>query len=196
MKIVRNRAEARDLPSRHHFAIFRLAAFLRLRRPRPAGGRSPRSHEDIQDVILAVEENQSTAEVLTVGTWFFATSACYLATLLDGWPLVLALPVAFAAAVILFQIVFISFGLTIAPLLRKLAGSASQNNAAINSTFCLLVLGAASGWFLRDASWLRVVAWVYFLCIAMNASAALALRLLRERVEALEASCGGVASGA
>ena len=193
MRIVRNRAEARDLPSRHHFAIFRLAAFLRLLRARPADGRTPQRDERIEEVILAVEEYQSTSEVVIVGTWFFATSACYLATLLDGWPLILALPVAFAAAVVLFQVVFISFGLTIAPLLRKLAGSESENNAGINATFCLLVVGVASAWFLRDASWLRVVAWVFFLCIAMNASAAFVLWLLRKRVDALEASCGSAA---
>ena len=35
-RIVRNRADARLLPSRHDFALFRLVAWMRLRRAKPA----------------------------------------------------------------------------------------------------------------------------------------------------------------
>lgn len=186
MNVVRNRAEARDLPSRYRFAIFRLAAFLRMQRARA-------EHED---VVLAVQPYQSTTEVLAIGIWFFGTVSCYLAWFFEDWPLPLAAAFAFALAVVLFQVVFISFGVAIAPFLRKLTGSPVQNNAELNGAFCLLLLGVASLWFVRDASWLRVVAWLYFLCLAMNGSAAVLLRLLRRRVDAMEASYGGATSGA
>ena len=45
MKVIRSRAEAQWLPSRHHLAIFRLAAFVRLWHARPRAG----------NVLLAVE---------------------------------------------------------------------------------------------------------------------------------------------
>ncbi len=53
MRIVRDRADARWLPSRFNFALFRLFAYLRLRasRPQPQPG-----------LMLAVERHQSAAE--------------------------------------------------------------------------------------------------------------------------------------
>lgn len=53
MRIVRDRADARWLPSRFNFALFRLFAYLRLRasRPQPRPG-----------LMLAVERHQSAAE--------------------------------------------------------------------------------------------------------------------------------------
>jgi hypothetical protein len=181
MKVVRSRAEARWLPSRHHFAIFRLAAFLRLWHARPKSG----------DVLLAVEHHQSTAESLITGFWYFATAACYIASWLPDWPALLAAPLSFAIAVIVFQPLFISIGLTISPLWRKLTRSTNDDNADLNAALCMLVLGLVSAAHLNDASWLHFVAWQFFLVLAMNASAAAVMFLLRERVRAIEAAYAG-----
>ena len=53
MRIVRDRADARWLPSRFHFALFRLFAYTRLRssRPQPQPG-----------LMLAIDRYQSAAE--------------------------------------------------------------------------------------------------------------------------------------
>lgn len=188
MKLVHSRAEARWLPSRHHFAIFRLAAFLRLWHARPRTGR----------ILLAVEHHQSTAEVLITGFWYFGTAACFIASWLPKMPAPVAIALSFVIAIVVFQPIFISFGLTIAPLLRKLARSHVEDNSDLNGTFCILLLAAIAATFLDDRSWLHYVAWQMFIVLAANASAAAVMFLLRDRVRALEAdyATGGVSSAA
>lgn len=187
MRLIRSRADARWLPSRHHFAIFRLAAYLRLRRAKP----------EREDVLLAIEPHQSTAEVVITGCWYFATASCYLTTLAPRWPLFVSLPVMFAVAVMLFQPLFISMGIVLSPALRKLTRSTAEDNADLNGALCLLVLGAASLHFARASSWLRLIALQYFLVIVINAAAAVLLLFLRRHITALEASYerGDVSAG-
>lgn len=181
MKVVRSRAEARWLPSRHHFAIFRLAAFLRLWHARPRTG----------DVLLAVERHQSTAESMITGFWYFGTATCYIASWLPDWPALITIPASFAIAVMVFQPMFISFGLTISPLLRKLTRSTTDDNADLNAVLCMIVLGIISAAYLDDTSWLHFVSWQFFIVLATNACAAVVMFLLRNRVKAIEASYQG-----
>lgn len=181
MKVVRSRAEARWLPSRHHFAIFRLAAFLRLwhARPRPS------------ELLLAVESHQSTAESMITGFWYFTTSACFIASWLPDWPALITAPLSFGIAVIAFHPIFIGFGLTLSPLWRRLTRSKIDDNADLNGALCMIVLGLVAAAYLDHASWLHFVAWQFFVVLAMNASAAALMFLLRDRVRAVEAAYAG-----
>ena len=72
MRVVRGRADARWLPSRHNFALFRLAAFLRLRRARP----------EPCDGSCVIDRHQSAMETWLVMSWVTLTFACYLAATL------------------------------------------------------------------------------------------------------------------
>ena len=85
MRIVRDREDARWLPSRFHFALFRLAAFVRMTFTRP--------HER-RGIIVAIDREQTTIEHYTISIWFTATVACFFASLM---PVAIALVVAMIA---------------------------------------------------------------------------------------------------
>jgi hypothetical protein len=82
VRIIRDREDARWLPSRFHFALFRLAAFVRMTFTRPRERRG---------IIVAIDREQSTIEHYTISIWFTATVACFFAFLM---PLALAIVVA------------------------------------------------------------------------------------------------------
>jgi hypothetical protein len=71
--IIRDREDARWLPSRFRFALFRLFALLRMRftPPRPRPG-----------LIMAVHRDQSEIEAYAVALWIFATVTCFLSALM------------------------------------------------------------------------------------------------------------------
>ncbi|HKR65275.1 MAG TPA: hypothetical protein VJZ00_16200, partial [Thermoanaerobaculia bacterium] len=82
MRMIRGRRDARWLPSRHNFALFRLLAYLRCRTlaPEPA------------DVMIMIDRHQSTLENYTVSAWIFVTLTCSIAaTLFASWPVPVAL---------------------------------------------------------------------------------------------------------
>lgn len=173
MRVVRDRAEARWLPSRHRYALARLIAFLRLRN----AGSEPRS-----GLVLAVDRDQSTAENMTLGfsVWFIWT--CYAAAILPGpWkvtaPLLshLGLQVTIVGTVLILHL----FG-------RDLWAF----NHRINSTLLFILLLLASSYFAATQLWVRFVAWVVLAVFVLNAVAATILFLLRKSVRELEARCG------
>jgi len=82
MRIVRDREDARWLPSRFHFALFRLAAFVRMTFTHP---------QERRGLIIAIDREQSTIEHYTMSIWFIATVACFFAYLM---PIALAIVVA------------------------------------------------------------------------------------------------------
>src|SRR5688572_28147812 len=107
VRAVRNRADARWFPSRHNFALFRLAAYLRLRRAQP----------EHRDGFFVIDRHQSATETWLVMSWVTLTFACYLeTTLFVDWHIALALLISLPLAVVLLEVPAILSALTIAPL--------------------------------------------------------------------------------
>lgn len=176
MKIVRGRADARWLPSRFNFALFRLFAFLRLRAAKP----------DTRDVSLIVDRNQNNLESYSLAAWTTLTVTCYAAgTLLESWPLPLALLAGIPLAITLMEIPVVVLGL----LFRRRA-----SNIGLNSVVLMSLLIGAALYFARAQSWVRFAAWQFLAGVVLNAIAAPLLFVLRGRIARLENTFGGFTS--
>jgi len=127
VRIVRDREDARWLPSRFHFALFRLAAFVRMMFTRPQQRRG---------IIIAIDREQSTIEHYTTSIWFTATIACFFAYLM---PLAIAIPVATIA--IQFPIFMVGRG-------KKVNTAALMSLATIAAAY----LATKQTW-IRFAAW-------------------------------------------
>jgi hypothetical protein len=171
---VRGRADARWFPSRHNFALFRLAAYLRLRRARP----------EVRDVFLVIDRHQSATETWMVMCWLIATLACYLAvSLFAGWHVAIALAIALPLSVALLEVPALISALTIAPFAR--------DGIRVNSIVVMLLFTAASAYFAMRPTWVRFIAWQFLAVLALNAIAAVIVFALRDPIAQLE---GGVTS--
>ena len=181
MRLVRGRADARWFPSRHNFALFRLIAYLILRRAQPQPS----------DGILIIDRHQSATETWMATSWVTLTFACYLAaTLFAGWDIALALIVSLPLAFVLLQVPALLSALTIAPLFRSMTqGRAS--GIRVNGVVVMLLMSAASAHFARQSTWVRFVAWQFLALLALNAIAAVIAFLLRDSIARIE---GGVVS--
>jgi hypothetical protein len=73
VRIVRDREDARWLPSRFHFALFRLFAFARMLVTRP--------HER-RGIMLVIDRDQSEIEQYTVAIWMVLTVSCLFAAIM------------------------------------------------------------------------------------------------------------------
>lgn len=165
MTLVRGRGEARWLPSRHTFAVFRLFAFLKLRGAKP----EPRAR-----LALVVDRGQTAIEHHLVSVWVVLTVTCYVAaTLFASWPLPLALPAALVVAAILIQVPVVGFAM-IVPGHR------------INARVLMSLLLAAAAYFATQRSWARLAAWQFLAVVALNALASAIVFLLREPIARLE----------
>lgn len=154
MNVVRGRAEARWLPSRHRFALFRSFAHVKMRtaRPEPAAG-----------LMLIVDRDQSAYEHYAVSTWIVLTVACYLAaTLFGAWPL----PLGFAAGI---PASAVAIGIPVA-VSGLITGSARANGIAF-----MLTMIAASAYLATSETWVRFAAWQFLGVVALNAVAAVVL---------------------
>jgi len=164
MKVIRNRADARWLPSRYRFALFRLFAFLRMRSAKP---------EPREGLILVVDRDQTAAEHHGISLWIVLTVTCYVAaTLFAAWPPVLALPVAFVVAAAAVEVPMILGGLIVP--------------SRVNSALLMWVLIAAAAYFATQRTWARFAAWQFLALVALNALAAAIVFLLREPIARLE----------
>lgn len=176
MKVVRGRTDARWLPSRFNFAVFRLFAYARMRRAQPEYG----------DVSLIIDRNQNNLESYLLASWTTLTVTCYLAgTLLASWPLPLALLVGVPVAITCLEIPVIAVGLAL---------RGRENNIGLNSVVLMSLLVAAALYFARAHSWVRFAAWQFLGGIALNALAAAVVFLLRGSIAEMENSVGGVSS--
>ncbi len=176
MRIVRGRADARWLPSRFNFGLFRLYAFLRMKlaKPQPA------------DVSLVIDRNQNPVESAVLSTWTTATIACYAAgTLFASWPLPLALLAGIPVAITCLEIPIVAVGLA----LRH-----RENNIPLNSAVLMLLLVAAAAYFARTQSWVRFAAWQFLAVVALNAIAAVIVFSLRGAIADMEHAVGGITS--
>ena len=176
MKVVSGRGEARWLPSRYNFALFRLYGYARIRSaaPEPA------------DLVLVIDRHQSASENFVVGAWTTLTLAAYVTAILSRvWALPAAIAASIPAALVVMHLTLFLAG---AILIRR------GNNLRVNSWTLLLLLAAAALYFSRSATWARFVAWQFLAVLALNAIAAAVLVPLRGRIHELETSMGSVSS--
>jgi hypothetical protein len=173
VNFVRGRAEAHWLPSRHNFAVFRLAAYLRLRNAKP----------ETRDEILFIDRHQSATETWAVGLWLVVTLSCYLATSwFPSWPLPLALAASFPLAWIGVQVVAVATGIILTLVMR------TDVHLTVNSFLCMLLFTSAAAWYATRPTWVRIVAWQFLAILVVNAIAAMIVFLLRGPIARLEAS--------
>ena len=184
MRLVRGRAEARWFPSRHNFALFRLAAFLRLRHASP----EPRN------VILVVDRHQSATETWLVMSWVTVTLACYLAvTVFAGWNVAIALLLSLPLAIAVLEVPAIVSAMAIAPVWRAFRGK-NADGIHVNGIVVMLLFVVASAFFATHPTWVRFVAWQFLALMALNGIAAVVVFSLRDSIARLEATVGGVTS--
>ena len=82
MRIVQDREDARGLPARFHFAIFKLAAFVRMKFVTPRERRG---------VLIVIDRDQSAVEHYIISAWITALVICFLSAIM---PVILAIPLA------------------------------------------------------------------------------------------------------
>lgn len=172
MKFIRDREDARFLPARYHFAIFRLFAWLKLLAtpPRPHSG-----------LALAVDRDQSAIEHHLAGWAFFLTTAAYVtAFLAERWNGIAAVAASIVIALVLVEIPMFAFG----GLLTAIRPGGRRAGATSMATFLPLLL--ASLYFAMRPGWPQVIAWSVLVVVAINVFAASLLWLLRERVRDAE----------
>ncbi|MGZ8709215.1 MAG: hypothetical protein ACXW28_03230 [Thermoanaerobaculia bacterium] len=176
MKIVHGRADARWLPSRFNFALFRLYAFLRRKNAKP----------EPADVVLVIDRTQNPIESAVLSIWTTATLACYAAaTLFASWPLPLGLLAGVPVAITCLEIPLVVVGV---PLRRR------RNNIPLNSFVMMSLLIAAAVYFARAQSWVRFAAWQFLAVVALNSVAAAIVFLLRGSIAEMERDAGGITS--
>jgi hypothetical protein len=151
-----------NIPSRHHFALFRLGAYLRLRLTQ-----TPLERDD---VALMIDPDQSAFENYSIAIWTTVMIACYFSDFV--WPF--AAPLLAAVAV---QIPVCTLG-----ILRK-----NKNNIRLVSIITMSLLAFGAAMYATSDSWLRFVAWQFFAFVALNALAAVIVFFLRGSIAKLEA---------
>lgn len=172
MNVVRGRADARWLPSRHRYALLKLFAFLRLQSARP---------EPREGLVMIVDRDQTAIEHHGVSLWIALTVTCYLAaTVFSRWPLPLALPFALLLSPIAIHV----------PLLSIAA--LTLGNRRVNSFMLMFAFVALAIYFARHPSWARFAAWQFLAFVALNGIAAVIVFALRAPIARLER---GVSSG-
>lgn len=179
MKIARGRAEARWLPSRHRFALFRLWAFARLRSARP----EPRPAR-----ILMIDSDQSAVECYTVSTWVWLTTSAYVAfELAKPWPLPFAILASLPLGSLAIQVPIYTMGVFVLPAIQALS-RARLALAGISSTVLMVLQLVAASHYALERTWIRFVAWQFLAIVALNAIAATIVFLLRGSIARLEAT--------
>jgi hypothetical protein len=151
------------IPSRYHFALFRLGAYLRLRL-----AQMPRKRHD---VVYTIHPDQSGFESYSLAAWTMLMISCYFSDFVTPF-------IAPLLAAIAFHIPICTVG-----LLRK-----NKNNLHLNSIIAMSLLAFAAAMYATSASWLRFVAWQFLALAALNALAAVIMFFLRGSIAKLEAA--------
>lgn len=158
MNVVRGRAEARFLPSRFHFALFRLIAWICYRAATP---------REQHGLLLIIDRDQTAWEHYLVALWYFATMSCFLAELLS-----IPLVVAPLAVLVLIHVLLFTTGL----LLRH------RDNVRLQSLLFMAVPIVAAVYYAFAETWVRFAAWQCLALVALNAFCAMILFIMREAV--------------
>ena len=174
MKAIVDRAEAAALPSRHHFALFRLVATLRF----PAAPKRVRS-----GTVLHLDEYQSAFENYSVSAVIWLVTTAYLVELLSHvLPLGIAIPVAMLLSPLALQIPFYVSG-AIASAMHD------GENLRLNSVAVMASLLGASAYHASQQTWTRWPARGFLALAAANAVAAPLVWLMRGRIAEQEERC-------
>ena len=184
MKIERPQAVVPWIPSRHRYALFRLAAWLRLSQTKD----EQCVLDDLK--VLAIDRDQSTMETLIVAGLVWLTFACFLTELLSRQlVLVAAAAIAVPAAALLINAAVPFVAIFITPVLHLIGLPRGPHNINTNSTIMLMALTLAASYFALSSGWVRVPAWAFLICLALNGIAALVVFVLRKRIREAEARC-------
>lgn len=183
MKMVRGRAEARWMPSRHAFALFQLAAYLRLRR----------AQREPVDAILVIARYQSNFETYVVSIYFALTvAACLAGTLFASMPLAIALTLAAITSVVGIQVTLVASGVLLS--LWQVITRVAVDSVKVNSIMTMSAIFALCAYCATRTTWVRFAGRQLFAIAALNVLAALIVFLLREPIARLESSVGGMSS--
>ncbi len=169
MKFVRGRGEARYLPSRFNFALFRLFAHLRIRfaKPQPS------------DEILVIDRHQSAFETWAVLLWMLLSSTCFAAaTWFAGCTLPLALFLGAIVTLTLVQLAGPVLGVFLWPLFRRVTGT-TMIPYRFNGVVVMGIFIAAAAYCATRPTWVRFVGRQVLALVALNAIAAAIVLLLR-----------------
>ena len=170
MNVVRDRPAARLLPSRHHFALTRLIAYVALL--------AARCEEREAGLALAINRGQSAAEIYVAAVWIYATSVAYLAAALP-WPWWTTIVPLAVVTPLLLQLPLFAIGWAMG----------DRDNVRLQSTALMSILLMASSYFATLPSPVRYAAWLFLGLVALNALAAALLFVLRRAVRAAEERC-------
>lgn len=177
MNAIRDRLEARWLPSRHHFALFRLGAFLRLRVAQPRLQ---------QGLLLTVDRHQSQFEHYSLSAWMALTVTCFTAgTLFASRHFALALALAVPVTMVVLQLTVVGSGL-LADLFSAVTGLKADDPVGASSFVMMLLFVSTAAWLATSRTWVRWVAWQVLALVALNALAAVLVFFLRAPIERLE----------
>jgi hypothetical protein len=168
LRIVRNRSDARWLPSRFNFALFRLFAFLRLRSARP---------EPHPGLMLSIDRYQSAAENYLVCMAMVVVVAFYFAAIFDSFAI--ALPAA---------IIWLQLHILIARAILRVFRSGDSNTVGGGSLIIMFSVIAVAVYFALRESVALYAARVFLAIVVLNAIAAAVMFLLRRRVAEIEGS--------
>lgn len=165
---IRNHPEARWLPARHRFALFRLYALLRLTTAKP--------EETDVEFVLPIERDQSAHEQYAVALWIYATAVAYVAALLP-----LIVPIAIVVALPIAAV-----ALHVPLLLAGLALPRWKPHEWLHAKVLMTLMAALSFWFAQGDAWPRFIAWFFLGVVALNGVAALVIFALRGTVRRAE----------
>lgn len=180
MKTVKDRAEARWLPSRFRYAIFRLFAYGMIRRSRP---------REVNGLVLVIDRDQSASEYYVISAWLLVTVTCYVGAVLSRVTsgtiaAIAALPV----ALLIIDLPIFLPGLVM-PALRA-AGVQQKHSLRVASILLYGLLTIAASYLVLEQSWVRYVAFSFFAILLVNAIAAVVVWSLRGRIADVERAYG------
>jgi ABC-type multidrug transport system fused ATPase/permease subunit len=170
VRVIRDRDEARWLPSRHHFALAKLIAMIVMK---PAS----RAESSIK-LIYAIDRDQSMVENYAVAMWLYVTGAAYLmaATHPAAWILM-----PWLAGFLIHAPCF---------LIGWIAGLFdAEDNRKLNGVLTMGMMLIASSYFATTTSPVRFIAWFFLSIMALNAIAAVVMWMLRGTAAAMERRC-------
>jgi hypothetical protein len=178
VNVVRDRADARWLPSRFDFALFRLFAYFRLKTIRP---------EETPGLVLSIERHQSATENYLITICVCVVMAAFIASIIaTTLPLGAACLIALPMTGILISAEIVFMGAAITPLLRKVTGMGGAASIAVNSMVMSAIAITAAALLAVGSSPLRHIGTAYLLLLAANAVASVVVFLMQRRIDDLE----------
>ncbi len=182
MTVIRDRADARWLPSRFDFALFRLFAYVRLKTIGP---------EPRQGIVLSVERHQSAIENFMIPICVLVVIAAFMASIIASMlPIEVACLIALPAAGVLIPMQMVLTGLVITPLVRKLTGLGGHCRVAINAAVLSAIAITAATLLAVGASPLRHIGTAYLILLAANAIASVLVFMMQRPIADLERRYG------